>query len=78
MVRLENLVRLEERQLSHYIENSEASVMIAVVEKIEERTVTESWLEKWAGKVMHGQFVRQTEEVRGNKSWMWMTKGSLK
>ena len=78
MVRLENLVRLEERQLSHYIENSEESVMIAVVEKIEERTVTESWLEKWAGKVMHGQFVRQTEEVRGNKSWMWMTKGSLK
>ena len=77
-MRLENLVRLEERQLSHYIENSEASVMIAVVEKIEERTVTESWLEKWAGKVMHGQFVRQTEEVRGNKSWMWMTKGSLK
>ena len=64
-MRLENLVRLEERQLSHYIENSEESVMIAVVEKIEERTVTESWLEKWAGKVMHGQFVRQTEEVRG-------------
>ena len=27
---------------------------------------------------MHGQFVRQTEEIWGNKSWLWLKKGSVK
>ena len=27
---------------------------------------------------MHGQFIRQTDEVRGDESWRWMTRGSLK
>ena len=27
---------------------------------------------------MHGQFVRQTEEILGNKSWFWLKKGSVK
>ena len=27
---------------------------------------------------MHGQFVRQTEEILGNESWLWLKKGSVK
>ena len=27
---------------------------------------------------MHGQFVRQTEEILWNESWFWLKKGSLK
>ena len=34
--------------------------------------------EQWREKVMHGQFVRQTEEILGNESWFWLKKGSLK
>ena len=38
----------------------------------------ESRVDKWTGKVIHGQFIRQTKEVRGEESWMWMTRGTLK
>ncbi|XP_068697162.1 uncharacterized protein [Montipora foliosa] len=34
--------------------------------------------EQWREKVMHGQFVRQTEEILGNESWFWLKKGSVK
>lgn len=80
LVNVEDLVRQEERQLNRYMENSEESIMKAVFEKvkIKEGEETESRLEKWTGKVMHGQFIRQTKEVRANESWMWMTRGSLK
>ena len=34
--------------------------------------------ETWKQKVMHGQFVRDKEEVNWDKSWQWLAKGDLK
>jgi hypothetical protein len=77
---VEDLVRHEERQLNHYMKNSKESVMKAVYEKvkIKERKEPESRIEKWKEKPMHGQFIRQGEEVRAEESWLWMKRGSLK
>ena len=43
--------------------------MQAVYERVKIKVADkgESRVDKWTGKVMHGQFVRQTEEVRGGK-----------
>ena len=34
--------------------------------------------EQWREKVMHGQFIRQTKEILGNESLLWLKKGSVK
>ena len=34
--------------------------------------------DEWSQKVMHGQFIRQTAETAGTKSWLWLQKGYLK
>ena len=35
-------------------------------------------LEGWKNKALHGQFLRQTHDVRGEASWDWLNKGDLK
>ena len=54
---VESLVRQQERQLNCSMENTEESVMRAVVDefKIEEGEETESRLDKWTEKVVYGQ-----------------------
>ena len=32
----------------------------------------------WKQKPMHGQFLRQTDEMINNKTWAWLTRGELK
>ena len=51
--------------------NNETAVEYKIRKKNERK-------EQWREKVMHGQFVRQTEEILGNESWFWLKKGSLK
>ena len=35
-------------------------------------------LNEWRGKALHGQILRQTEDVRDKLSWDWLRKGDLK
>ena len=42
------------------------------VEEIKER------LEDWEKKVLLGQYLRQTKEVRSDKCWAWLQNGDLK
>ena len=35
-------------------------------------------MEGWKNKPLHGQFLRQTHDVRGVASWDWLNKGDLK
>ena len=35
-------------------------------------------LEDWEGKVLHGQYLRQTKEVRSDQYWTWLQNGDLK
>ena len=34
--------------------------------------------EGWKNKPLHGQFLRQTEEIRDDATWDWLRKGDLK
>ena len=45
---------------------------------IKEADEGESHEDKWTGKAMHRQFVRQIDEVRGEGSWMWMSRRTQK
>ena len=38
----------------------------------------EKRLEDWEQKVLHGQYFRQTKEVRGNQCWAWLQNEDLK
>ena len=35
-------------------------------------------LEDWEEKVLHGQYLRQTKEVRSDQYWTWLQNGDLK
>ena len=34
-------------------------------------------LQYWEDKALHGQYLRQTEEVRSEQSWVWLQNGDL-
>ena len=42
------------------------------------RSKTEKRLEDWEEKVLHGQYLRQTKEVRSGQCWVWLQNGDLK
>ena len=42
------------------------------------RSKNEKRLEDWDKKVLHGQYLRQTKEVRSDQCWAWLLNGDLK
>ena len=42
------------------------------------RSKKEKRLEDWDKKVLHGQYLRQTKEVRSDQCWAWLHNGDLK
>ena len=42
------------------------------------RSKKEKRLEDWEEKVLHGQYLRQTKEVRSDQCWTWLQNGDLK
>ena len=42
------------------------------------RSKKEKRLEDWEEKVLHGQYLRQTKEVRSDQCWAWLQNGDLK
>ena len=42
------------------------------------RSKKEKELEDWEEKVLHGQYLRQTKEVRSDQCWTWLQNGDLK
>ena len=42
------------------------------------RSEKEKRLKDWEGKVLHGQYLRQTKEVRSDQYWAWLQNGDLK
>ena len=42
------------------------------------RSKKEKRLEDWEEKVLHGQYLRQTKEVRNDQCWTWLQNGYLK
>ena len=42
------------------------------------RSKIEKRLEDWDEKSLHGQYFRQTKEVRSDRCWVWLQNGDLK
>jgi len=38
----------------------------------------QEYKEIWMTKPLHGQFLRQTQQIADSKSWAWLTTGELK
>ena len=74
--------------LHQYVKGSEEKILIAarkVNEINEEETVTEfkerkqnERRERWKDKTLHGQYLRQTENVAEQNRWIWLKKAGLK
>jgi hypothetical protein len=91
LISVEQCVRGEENSLGFYLANSEeilirgacASDTIRTDETVEKaefkRSRAQKLKQKWRGKAMYGQFVREmSEKVDQDKTWQWLAKGDLK
>ena len=83
-------LRLEEAGRADYVQSSTRPLMVAVAKErllLQEKTLTQKQLiqqkeleraEGWKNKPLHGQFLRQIEEIRNDATWDWLRKGDLK
>ena len=87
MISIEDCVELAIRGLEVYVHGSEERLIQAArEEKIDGLEVAsvlksskkEKRLEDWEEKVLHGQYSRQTKEVRSDQCWAWLQNGDLK
>ena len=80
LLSVKDVVEEEERQLKKYTERSLEDIMEIVRERISfrgDRAEKKERYKAWSEKVMHGQFERQTEEIRSEESWMCLQRGTL-
>ena len=87
---VEDCVRLEEAGLADYVQFSTLRLMVAVAKErlpLKEKTLAQKQLkekkrlertEGWKNKPLHGQFLRQADEIRDDATWDWLRKGDLK
>ena len=65
----------EERLIQAAREDKIDGLEAAIVLK---RSEKEKRLDDWEEKVLHGQYLRQTKEVRSDQCWAWPQNGDLK
>ena len=87
MIFIKDCVELAIRALEVYVHGCEERLIQATRgDKIDglkagsvlKRSKTEKRLEDWEEKVLHGQYLRQTKEVRSDQRWAWLQNGDLK
>ena len=87
MISIEDCVELVIRGLEAYVHGREERLMQAAkghktdgleAASILKRSKKEKRLEDWEEKVLHGQYLRQTKDVRRNQCWAWLQNGDLK
>ena len=80
-------IELAIRGLEVYVHGSEEGLIQAAtgdkIDALEAASVLktskkEKRLENWEEKVLHGQYSRQTKEVRSDQCWAWLQNGDLK
>ena len=77
MISIEDCVKFAIRGLEVYVHESEERLIQAARDKIDgleaasvlKRSKKEKRLEDWEKKVRHGQYLRQTKEVRSDQCW---------
>ena len=84
---IEDCVELAIRGLEVYVHGKEERLIQAARgDKIDglqaacvlKRSKKEKRLKDWEEKVLHGQYLRQTKEVRSDQCWAWLRNGDLK
>ena len=84
MISIEDCVELVIRGLEVYVHGSEERLIQAARgDKIDglkaasvlNRSKKEKRLEDWEEEVLHGQYLRQTKEVRSDQRWAWLRFG---
>ena len=87
LISTEDCLDLAIRALEVYVHGSEERlIQVARGDKIVgleaasvlKRSKKEKRLEDWEEKVLHGQYLRQTKEVRSDQCWAWLQNGDLK
>ena len=86
MISIEDCVELAIRGLEVYVHGSEERLIQAARDKIDgleaasvlKRSKKEKRLEDWEEKILHGQYLRQTKEVRSDQFWAWLQSGDMK
>ena len=87
LIAIEDCVELAVRGLEVYVHGSEERLVQAAtgdrVDGLEAASVLkkakkEKRLPHWEEKTLHGQYLRQTKEVRREQSWVWPQNGNLK
>ena len=87
LISVEDCVELAIRGLEVYVHGSEERLIQTTrgdkIDGLEaasalKRSKNEKRLEGYEEKVLHGQYLRQTKEVRSDQSWAWLRNGDLK
>ena len=87
MISIEECAELAIRGLEVYVHDSvERLIQAARGDKIDsleaasvlKRLRKEKRLDDWEEKVLHGQYLRHTKEVRSDPCWAWLQNGDLK
>ena len=87
LISIEDCVELAIRGLEVYVHGSEERLIQAArgdkMDGLEaasglKRSQKEKRLEDWEKKVLYGQKLRQTKEVRSDQCWAWLQNGDLK
>ena len=86
LISIEDCVELAITGFEVYVHGSEKRLIQAArgdkIDGLEvasalKRSKKEKRLEDWEKKVLHGQYLRQTKEVRSDQSWAWRQNGDL-
>ena len=84
---IEDCVELAIKGLKVYVHGREKRLIQAAREdeidgleaaSVLKRPKKEKRLEDWEEKVLHGQYLTQTKEVRSDQCWAWLQNGDLK
>ena len=90
LIGIERCIRSEENNLAWYIKNNsermiemvklhgDLKIDEAIEPKVMKRQMDNELIREWKDKKMHGQFVRETADVKWEVTWNWMKKGDLK
>ena len=87
LISIEDCVELAIRSLEVYVHGEEERLIQAArgakIDGLEatsvlKRSKKEKRLEDWEEKVLNGQYLRQTKEVRNDQCWTWIQNGNLK
>ena len=88
LISIEECVMKEKKSLQNHLMNSEEPFMkMTLAEKVldekedlqaYEKRITEERNKNWKEKTLHGEYIKQTEEVMDENSWRWLKNGQLK